>query len=632
MIFDVEADGLLDEATKIHCLAYYKDKKVQVTSDYDEMRKILLSADQLIGHNIILYDIPLLERILSIKIKAELIDTLALSWYLNHKRIRHGLEEYGDEYGIPKPEIKDWVGLSEADYQHRCMEDVKINLRTWLDLKKKLLTLYSNKIEADRLIKYLSFKLDCIREQHRSGWKLDRELAEKNVAILLAAQEEKIDELKKVMPSTPIKAIKTPPAKPYKKGGGLSAHGVVWQNFLKERGLPSDYREPVEWVSGLKEPNPNSTDQVKSWLFSLGWVPETFKYEKNPDGSERAIPQLRVEGDNGKELCPSIIAMCENNPELQALEGLSVIQHRLGILEGFLKNVKDGWLIADIGGLTNTLRFKHRILVNLPGIHRPYGKEIRGSLIAEDGYILCGSDMSSLEDNTKKHYMFPYDPDFVEAMSDPSFDPHLNLAEFAKAIKPEDTLFYVSFKKKLKDPFFIATEEEKKRWKQLDVIRKIYKAANYACIYGVGAAKLARATGLTIKQAKNLIKVYWKRNWSVKQFSEDAAIQEIDGEMWVYNPVSRFWYSLRAKKDVFSTINQSTGVYCFDLWIREIRAKHNQLTAQFHDEIVKHIKEGAQEKCREVLLNAIDQVNNKLKLNVTLRVDIQFGKTYADIH
>lgn len=102
--------------------------------------------------------------------------------------------------------------------------------------------------------------------------------------------------------------------------------------------------------------------------------------------------------------------------------------------------------------------------------------------------------------------------------------------------------------------------------------------------------------------------------------------------MWVYNPVSRFWYSLRAKKDVFSTINQSTGVYCFDLWIREIRAKHNQLTAQFHDEIVKHIKEGAQEKCREVLLNAIDQVNNKLKLNVTLRVDIQFGKTYADIH
>ena len=30
--------------------------------------------------------------------------------------------------------------------------------------------------------------------------------------------------------------------------------------------------------TGEERANPNSTDQVKDWLFSLGWKPRTFKY------------------------------------------------------------------------------------------------------------------------------------------------------------------------------------------------------------------------------------------------------------------------------------------------------------------------------------------------------------------
>lgn len=632
MIFDVEADGLLDEATKIHCLAYTEDGSIKVTSDYFEMRIILQNTTLLIGHNIILYDVPLLEKILNIKIKAKLIDTLALSWYLNHTRIKHGLEGYGEDFGIQKPPITDWFSLSKEEYQHRCKEDVQITRKLWSQLKTKLLRLYDTKEKADRLVDYLSFKLDCVREQHKSGWEIDRPRIEKTLAFLLEQQSVKIDELKKIMPMVNVVAEKKPPAKPFVKSGDLSAHGLVWQIFLKEHGLPKTHNQPVSYIVSQKEPNPNSHDQVKEWLYSLGWVPATFKYTKDENGKERAIPQLRIEGDEGKELCPSIVKLFEKYPELELLEGLTVIQHRISIFEGFLTNEKDGKLIADIGGLTNTLRLKHRVLVNLPGVSKPFGKDIRGSLVAKDGYVLCGSDMSSLEDNTKKHYMFPYDPKFVEAMSDPSFDPHLNLAEFAGVIKPEDTEFYVSFKKQSKQPDFSPTKEERDRFYKLDAVRKMYKSANYACIYGVGGPKLARETGLSLSDAKRLIEVYWKRNWSIKKFSEDATIKTIDGEKWVFNPVSEFWYSLRAEKDIFSTINQSTGVYCFDLWIMKVREMHNQLTAQFHDEIVKEIKAGAESKCKDVLLKAIDLVNQQIKLNVTLRVDIQFGKTYADIH
>ena len=85
-IFDLEADGLMD-ATKIHVVSYLDDDgEVKSIFDYQEMRDFFLSAEELIGHRIILYDLPVVERILGIKIKARLIDTLALSWYLNHKR------------------------------------------------------------------------------------------------------------------------------------------------------------------------------------------------------------------------------------------------------------------------------------------------------------------------------------------------------------------------------------------------------------------------------------------------------------------------------------------------------------------------------------------------------------------
>jgi DNA polymerase I-like protein with 3'-5' exonuclease and polymerase domains len=148
----------------------------------------------------------------------------------------------------------------------------------------------------------------------------------------------------------------------------------------------------------------------------------------------------------------------------------------------------------------------------------------------------------------------------------------------------------------------------------------------------VGKDKLARETGLSVSDAKKLIEAYWKRNWAVKQLSEDTITKKVNGELWLFNPVSRFWYSLRNEKDIFSTLNQGTGVYCFDTWIRVVRKKRSQLTAQFHDEIVSAIKKGKETLYEKILKDSIKEVNELLKLNVNLDVDVQFGQTYAEIH
>lgn len=619
MIFDLESDGLLlNEVTKIHVLAYSGPNGVEYTHDYDEMRRVLLGAKVLIGHNIILYDIPVIEKILGIKIKAQLIDTLALSWYLNHKRRVHGLEAYGEKYGVPKPKITDWENLSPEEYAHRCVEDVKINKKLWKELKGKLLKLYDSKDDADRLIKYLTFKMLCVRMQEESKWLMDRQLVEKTLEDLLVQQESKISELKSVMPKVPEYVVRTRPAKPFKKDGTWSVTGARWFNLLREKNFPEDYRGEIKVLAREKDPNPNSHEQVKSWLFNLGWAPANFKYERNDDGTERSIPQVRVEGSDGKELCPSVKLLIDEYPAVGVLDGLTLLQHRISILEGFLKNANGSdELVAAVGGLTNTLRFKHRVLVNLPGVNKPLGDKIRGSLIAREGRVLCGSDMSSLEETTKKHYMHPFDPDFVEEMSKPGFDAHLDLAKHAKAVTQQEIDAYV---------------EQIVGAKDLKPTRKIYKAANYACVYGVGAAKLARETGLTKAKATALIEAYWARNWAVKAACDRIQIKRIGSEMWLLNPVSKLWYSLRNEKDVFSTLNQGTGVFCFDSWVKEILEVRPQLTAQFHDEIVLEIKQGAEEKCRALLKKCISKVNDQLQLNTKLDVDVQFGQTYADIH
>tara|TARA_R100000742_G_C4276384_1_gene97403 strand:+ start:266 stop:2113 length:1848 start_codon:yes stop_codon:yes gene_type:complete len=614
IVFDVEANGLLDQATKIHCLSYTSDgKDYKTIFDYSDMRDLLLSQRGLVGHNIVRYDVPLIEKILGIKLKARLFDTLPMSWVLNLNRPKHGLESFGEDFGVPKPQIDDWSNLTNEEYAHRCTEDVKINWLLWQDLLKRFMFLYKSKLELDKFFRYLEFKMDCAASAEKVGWKLDVELAEKCVADLTKQKADKEAELISVMPKRKVTTKKSRPKNCFKKDGTASAHGQRWFDLLQENGLPLHFDDEVEVIKKWEDPNPNSTDQVKDWLYSLGWEPCTFKYDKNKEtGEERKIPQVRKEG----ELTDSVKLIAETNPMVEVLEGLTVMQHRLGIFQGFLDCEKNGYVMAEIDGLTNTLRFKHKKpLVNLPGVDRPWGKEIRGCLTAPTGYILCGADMTSLEDTTKRHYMQPYDPDYVHEMSQAGFDPHLDLAKHAGAIKQSDIDAY-----------------NRNERDDLKAMRKNYKVVNYSATYGVGAAKLSRTTGMNIPQAQSLLDAYWNRNWSVKKFSEDQKVRQINGEMWVQNPVSGFWHSLRYEKDVFSTLNQSTGAYCFDKWVAYYRTRRPNIIGQFHDESINLVKEGEQNAHSDILNWAIEKLNQELKLNVDLGIDIQYGQRYSDVH
>jgi len=511
-------------------------------------------------------------------------------------------------------------------------------------------------MSIDAILDYLTYKLDCAKEQEEVRLKVDLPHCYSMQQELTLKIDEKYQILQSSMPVVVKYKKKNKPKVLYKKDGSLSSHGIKWMSDLFDAGKDASFEGPLTIFDKEEPANPNSVPQLKSWLSSLGWQPTLYDYKKDEKtGKIRAIPKIT---DKDGNICLNIQSMFDAYPFLEELESFSMLKHRLTVFNSFVEAAdSEGFMKAEIDGLTNTLRFKHKKpIANLPGVNKPYGKQIRGAIIIPfSEYKFCGSDMSSLEDTTKQHYMYYYDPEYVMQMRVPGFDPHIDIGLLAKMLTEiqAERFRYLDAQKEL-------SPEEKIEFSGLKKIRGKAKIVNFSGIYGAGPAKIALTTGMTIEEATLLHKIYWERNKAVKLIAKDITIRVIfksgevttctgkqllslgrEGseiymstvkEMWLFNPVSQMWYSLRYFKDIFSTLNQGTGVYCFDTWIRYVRLSGIKIGLQYHDEIGFPLIAEQTDEVRSKLTWAIDQVNKQLKLNVPLGISIDFGINYAECH
>lgn len=629
-IADIEANGLIEEengknaATRIWCLSFcnVNNRIVKSITDVKIIQKFFEQDAYIIMHNGLGYDIRLVEKLLKFKIKATIIDSLGLSWTLFPERNLHGLESWGETFSIPKPPIIDWNDEKLLpEYINRCNEDVKINLALWDRIEWICNNLYDNQEDKWRYYEYISFKLKCVALQQDVGVKINLPLIKESLMELEDLKVSKIESLKEAMPKCPIKVKKEMPKVLRKADGSLSANGYKWFEFLKENGLPETHTEPVEYIKDYSEANPNSHTQIKDWLFSLGWTPDYYKYVREEGQREmRKIPQVASKDEPG-ELSISVKKLIEKEPKLEELSSLGIISHRISIFKGFLRDQRNGKLYQGTSGLTNTLRLCHTKICNLPASNKPYSENIRASLIADEGMLMCGTDLSGIEDNTKRHYIYDYDPEYVEEMNTPGYDPHLEIGLLAGLLTEEQVEEH-----KLYD----ATKgKEGKSYKD---IRQKAKTVNFSATYKVGKATLSRNSGLSLKEAEKVLEVYWKRNKSILDVENALKIKQMGTQMWLLNPVSKFWYSLRAEKDKFSTLNQGTAVYVFDLYMRKALELGITPIFQVHDEASFNILPENKEKTKKLLELAIQKVNEELKLNVKIGASIDFGINYSLCH
>lgn len=621
-VFDIESDGLLNSATKIHCLSYkIGDNPILTTNDPKKIKDIFSRNYTFIGHNIVLYDFRVLEKLLGIKMPNSFIDTLMLSWYLFPKAPEHGLEWWGSYFKYPKVAISDWSSLSYEDYKGRCERDVEINNLLWVKEINLLNKLYDN--NPEKIIKYLMFKIYSIKIQHENPIKLDIPFIKDNLDKLNAIYKEKKEKLESILPKIPKYGSVT-----YKNyieidGKYFTKKDIEYEDLVKEG---HEIKEKITLPKILREdlPNGNSQTQIKDYLFSIGWKPLWYKKSTLKSGKISKSPQISKENGNSGEICDSVVALYEEHPELEALESMGVLKHRIGILKGFLRDQVDGYIVADIAGITNTLRIRHKGVVNLVGYGKPYWDIIRGCFICEDDEIMCGSDLSGLETSTQHHYMYNYDTEYVNKIRQPGYDPHISLGVLGGIISEDEAIEYKKVEK--------GEIESNKRYKETKKKRQVSKQANFALTYGAFPPKIAEATKLPLKQAEKLFNAYWELNKSIKQAASDFKIKKVNNQDWVLNPISDFWLSLRNEKDIFNTINQSSGVYTFDTWRKIMMHKGLKIRLEMHDEILTVVKISEREKVKKIIEDSIKELNILLNLNVQIKNDTKFGKRYSECH
>lgn len=629
-VIDVEGDSLLKGITKIHCLSYQNVENEDVISiiSYNEMREFLSQPMIIVGHNFPRYDQPALEKILEITIPWRIIDTLALSWYLEPERNKHSLESYGEQFDLLKVAVDDWQQGGVDLYTQRCEQDVRINMKLWRGQYRYLINLYETEEKLNRFLAYIQFKMECIREQEGVGIKLDVKHCQSMLSMLEKAKEDKIRELTEAMPKRALIDIKNRPKIMEKKDGTLSSHGLKWVEFLEEKGIENN-SESVEYIRDYEPGNPNSHDQLKKWLFGLGWEPQNIKHVRDKKrGTVKKIPQIASK-EGGGEVCDSIKLLFEKEPKLELLGGLTILTHRIGLFSGFLRDQENGRIYPTIAGLANTLRMQHSVVVNLPGPGKKYGDEVRASLINDDDKTLFGADLSSLEDMTKRHFIYKYDPEYVIEMSSIGYDPHLNLGVLAGLLTEEESNLYKELDRRLENREKL-TKKEKDEYKRLKEVRFKSKTANYSLTYKVGVESLARNSNWKLMVARRVHTAYWRRNKAILDIENDCVVKEIGSHKWLQNPLSGFWHMLRNEKDKFSTLNQAVGDYIFTLWLSYTRRQGLRIVLQMHDEMMGNTDN--QEDTREIILDALESVKSKLKLNVELSCKVQFGQNYSLIH
>lgn len=444
VVGDIEANGLLNTVTKIWC-GVFKDINTSEVFKFEphqmkEMCAFLRGCSVVIGHNFIDYDIPAMKKVLGFEFDADviIIDTFILSQMLSPDRKKHprtakkkgahSLENFGNIFRRYKPEHEDWSKFS-PEMLHRCSEDVEINFLTFNMLNNDAKLLIKGRGFNTKSIWCLPYKIESkfakyLVKQKMKGFLLNKRRTQRYIDYLTR----KINIIdREIIPQLPIQLIIQEQKEsdgtykynkaPFKGDGNLNKYTVDWcvRVGIKDTGVISGPFSRVDFVDF----DIGSTQLVKDYLLSQGWIPEEWNTKQDPVTKlfKKTSPKLSqndnflgVEGPVGKRVAERL-----------------VLRHRRSQLEGFIKNLRpDGRVTADVTGITPTCRLKHSKIVNIPGADAMFGKQMRSVFTVPKGYKLIGCDAASCQLRDLCHHMGDDDYTYavIHGKSSEGTDPH----------------------------------------------------------------------------------------------------------------------------------------------------------------------------------------------------------------
>ena len=349
---DLEADGL--EPTQVWCVVTRENGANLVHTTPETLLEALRGSVSVVGHNLIGYDIPVLERLWNVQIAPErIVDTLVLSRLSDPSKLGgHSLRQWGLTLGFPKGDYSDWSKLSPEMIEY-CKRDVEVTEAVHMSLVREMSDCFSpESIELEHKVQF------SVQQQQRNGWTLDQVLSRELCATFMERKNEIEETLQRQF-------------KP-----------IVHERYSDKTG--KRLKDKVEVF------NVGSRQQIAKRLSGLGAVFNKVTEKGNPIVDEVVLDTIEL-------------------PEARLVSEYLMLQKRYAQVYSWLKHVKEdgrvhGRVISN-GAITGRMTHQSPNMAQVPSSNSEYGHECRSCWTVPEGKKLVGFDASGLELRMLAHYM-----------------------------------------------------------------------------------------------------------------------------------------------------------------------------------------------------------------------------------
>ena len=610
LVFDIETNGLLRETPSRYydeelkkwvsflipkldaawCIVAIDEDNKEYIFKPEQLKEgieFLKSADTLIGHNIIGFDIPALQKLYNINLydHCNIIDTLVLSHLFNPIREKgHSLKAWGEKLGYPKGDHSDFSKFSEEMLTY-CIRDTEINVKVLELLKKESIGFSKDSVSLEHEVR----RVVC--NQIENGFAFDYKKASILLAELTQRKAEVEDEVKKTFKPRETEHTILINVKENQLKDGSYSTKMGYDHFHKKRtNLTDEEKELVK--SGcvtsftrtlITEFNLGSRKQIGEYLIEFGWKPTRFTPTGQPIVDEATLVQVT------------------HIPEAKLIAEFLLLQKRIAQVQSWLDSIakEDSRIHGNVitnGAITGRMTHYGPNVAQTPSSQKPYGKECRECWTVDEGNTLLGIDASGLEVRMLAHYM--KDKEYINEII--NGDIHTANQKLA-GLESRD-----------KAKTFI-----------------------YALMYGAGDAKLGSVVGGTKRDGKKSRQHFFDNQPSFKSLRD--RVQRASTKGFLKGLDNRKIY-IRNKHSALNTLLQGAGaivmkkaLVIFDKHLKEADLKY-KFVANIHDEWQMEVPRQTAELIGAMGVRALIETGNHFNMDCPLDGEYKTGDNWSETH
>jgi DNA polymerase I-like protein with 3'-5' exonuclease and polymerase domains len=531
-----------------------------------------LEGEQVVGHNIIGFDAPVLKKVWGVVIPDNmLVDTLVMSRLYKpdidivipeqgKAPSPHSLEAWGYRLGSYKIGFTDFDGGWTQEMATYCEQDVQLLEKLYVFLTttmvKEGFSLQSIQLEHDVAI--------ICRGMEDNGFMLDMEKAMVLNATLSGRMSDIEESMQQVFPP------------------------IVEQRFSEKTGKQLKDKITVF--------NPGSRQQIAERLAGLGVV-------------------FTKKTDKGNVIVDEAVLEKIDLPEAKLVAEYLMIQKRVAQISSWLELVGDDGRVhgrvTTNGAVTGRATHSSPNMAQVPAVGSPFGAECREMWRVPKGYKQVGVDLSGIELRCLGHYL--NDQEWMDELL--KGDIHWFNAQSFGLVEKGTT----------KDD---NNPEHKKA-------RNTTKTLTYGVLYGAGAAKAGSIVGGNSSKGKKLIDSFINNTPGLSALKKKISrlmakghLPALDGRrVWVRSEHAALNTLLQSAGAIIAKqwLIESTKL----LQEKEIDAK---LLAFVHDETQWEVREDQAEEAARLIEQAATKAGEALKFRCPVNAEGKVGDNWKQTH